>query len=243
MLAVCNAAPWPQVGALPRGRRQAQRQGPGQLAGCGAGQRRAHPAGGPGVLAGCAADLSRVGMGFAAAVLAPVLAAAPAQRVVCTYLTPPPPPARQAVKEGVRLTLAMGEQPRTATVQGQQVLQAQLALPTGARRPRFCLAAAAGEWCSQPVPPPSPPRCPALPQPLPTLPAARCASRPPFADPRERGGLYWGYTTRIAPSIQAMLQGCPFPGGYDLTLGTSGAGRWCGRLLGACGARGQAAFS
>jgi hypothetical protein len=31
----------------------------------------------------------------------------------------------------VRLTLSMGDQPNNATVQGQQVLQAQLALPTG----------------------------------------------------------------------------------------------------------------
>ena len=37
----------------------------------------------------------------------------------------------QAVKEGVRLTLAMGEQPCTASVAGQQVLRGQLALPTG----------------------------------------------------------------------------------------------------------------
>lgn len=37
----------------------------------------------------------------------------------------------QAVKQGARLTLAMGEQPAAATVQGQDVLQGQLALPTG----------------------------------------------------------------------------------------------------------------
>lgn len=40
----------------------------------------------------------------------------------------------QAVKEGVRLTLSMGWQPTTVTVQGQEVLQGQLALPTGAHR-------------------------------------------------------------------------------------------------------------
>lgn len=37
----------------------------------------------------------------------------------------------QAAKQGVRLTLAMGEQPAVVTVQGQQVLQAALALPSG----------------------------------------------------------------------------------------------------------------
>lgn len=79
----------------------------------------------------------------------------------------------QAVKEGVRLTLAMGEQPTLVTVQGQQVLQAQLALPT---------------------------------------------------DPREKRGLYWGYITRIAPTLAAMAGECPFPGGYDLTVGTSERG-------------------
>lgn len=31
----------------------------------------------------------------------------------------------------MRLTLSMGEQPLPATVQGQQVLRGQLALPTG----------------------------------------------------------------------------------------------------------------
>ena len=40
-------------------------------------------------------------------------------------------PCVQAVRQGVRLTLSMGDQPSSATVQGQQVLQAQLALPTG----------------------------------------------------------------------------------------------------------------
>ena len=40
-------------------------------------------------------------------------------------------PGLQAVRQGVRLTLSMGDQPDNATVQGQQVLQAQLALPTG----------------------------------------------------------------------------------------------------------------
>lgn len=37
----------------------------------------------------------------------------------------------QAVKQGVRVTLAMGEQPSMATLDGQQVLQAQLVPATG----------------------------------------------------------------------------------------------------------------
>lgn len=53
-----------------------------------------------------------------------------------------------------------------------------------------------------------------------------CCSAPllPCADPRERAGLYWGYTTRIVPSLAALLDPaqCPFEGGYDLTVGTSG---------------------
>ncbi|PRW60255.1 methyltransferase C9orf114 [Chlorella sorokiniana] len=81
----------------------------------------------------------------------------------------------QAAKQGVRLTLAMGDQPAVVTLQGQEVLQAALALPS---------------------------------------------------DPRERAGLYWGYTTRIVPSLAALLDPakCPFEGGYDLTIGTSERG-------------------
>ncbi|KAI3429714.1 hypothetical protein D9Q98_005799 [Chlorella vulgaris] len=79
----------------------------------------------------------------------------------------------QAARQGVRLTLDMGWEPLPVSVDGQQVLQAQLALPT---------------------------------------------------DPREKAGLYWGYITRIAPSLQAMVNQCPFPGGYDMTVGTSERG-------------------
>lgn len=40
--------------------------------------------------------------------------------------------------------------------------------------------------------------------------------------PKEENGLYWGYITRIAHSLEAVIHGCPFPGGeYDLKLGTS----------------------
>ena len=39
--------------------------------------------------------------------------------------------------------------------------------------------------------------------------------------PREDDGTYWGYTTRIANSIQKVFEECPFEGGYDLKIGTS----------------------
>jgi methyltransferase len=39
--------------------------------------------------------------------------------------------------------------------------------------------------------------------------------------PREDNGTYWGYTTRIANSIQKVFEDCPFEGGYDLKIGTS----------------------
>jgi Putative RNA methyltransferase len=41
------------------------------------------------------------------------------------------------------------------------------------------------------------------------------------AAPREDNGTYWGYTTRIANSIQKVFEECPFDGGYDLKIGTS----------------------
>lgn len=42
--------------------------------------------------------------------------------------------------------------------------------------------------------------------------------------PREDDGTYWGYTTRIAPSISDVFGGCPYEGGYDLKIGTSERG-------------------
>ena len=42
--------------------------------------------------------------------------------------------------------------------------------------------------------------------------------------PREENGSYWGYTTRIAKSINDVFDGCPFEGGYDLKIGTSERG-------------------
>lgn len=42
--------------------------------------------------------------------------------------------------------------------------------------------------------------------------------------PREKAGYYWGYSTRSASSLSAVLTECPFDGGYDLTIGTSERG-------------------
>jgi hypothetical protein len=42
--------------------------------------------------------------------------------------------------------------------------------------------------------------------------------------PRETDGTYWGYTTRMAQSIKNVLDECPYPGGYDLKIGTSERG-------------------
>jgi methyltransferase len=42
--------------------------------------------------------------------------------------------------------------------------------------------------------------------------------------PREQDGTYWGYTTRIATSINDVFDSCPFEGGYDLKIGTSERG-------------------
>ena len=44
------------------------------------------------------------------------------------------------------------------------------------------------------------------------------------SEPRERDGTYWGYTTRMASSIKAIFDESPFPGGYDLKIGTSERG-------------------
>jgi predicted SPOUT superfamily RNA methylase MTH1 len=44
------------------------------------------------------------------------------------------------------------------------------------------------------------------------------------AEPREQTGVYWGYTARMAPSLRNVWEDCPFPGGYDLKIGTSERG-------------------
>ena len=42
--------------------------------------------------------------------------------------------------------------------------------------------------------------------------------------PREEGGYFWGYNVRPARSLSAVFTECPFPGGYDVTFGTSERG-------------------
>jgi len=42
--------------------------------------------------------------------------------------------------------------------------------------------------------------------------------------PRQENGTYWGYTTRIASSINDVFDSCPYEGGYDLKIGTSERG-------------------
>lgn len=47
---------------------------------------------------------------------------------------------------------------------------------------------------------------------------------PPRA-PLASAGLYWGYTTRLAPTLAAAVDGGPWGlGGYDLRIGTSERG-------------------
>ncbi|XP_017580710.1 putative methyltransferase C9orf114 homolog [Pygocentrus nattereri] len=42
--------------------------------------------------------------------------------------------------------------------------------------------------------------------------------------PRTEGGLYWGYSVRLASCLSAVMTECPFKDGYDLTIGTSERG-------------------
>ncbi|CAG8521640.1 1951_t:CDS:10 [Acaulospora morrowiae] len=42
--------------------------------------------------------------------------------------------------------------------------------------------------------------------------------------PRQNG-LYWGYQVRIADSISKVFTECQYPGGYDVTIGTSERGK------------------
>ncbi|KAL7376553.1 hypothetical protein ABVT39_010352 [Epinephelus coioides] len=42
--------------------------------------------------------------------------------------------------------------------------------------------------------------------------------------PRTEGGLYWGYTVRLASSLSAVFTESPHEDGYDLTIGTSERG-------------------
>lgn len=47
-------------------------------------------------------------------------------------------------------------------------------------------------------------------------------------EPTMELGLYWGYQTRIASSLHAVFDECPYEGGYDLTIGTSERGEALG---------------
>lgn len=42
--------------------------------------------------------------------------------------------------------------------------------------------------------------------------------------PRTEGGLYWGYTVRLASCLSAVFTESPYKDGYDLTIGTSEKG-------------------
>jgi len=42
--------------------------------------------------------------------------------------------------------------------------------------------------------------------------------------PVHENGTYWGYTTRFASSIKAVIDECPYEEGYDLKIGTSERG-------------------
>lgn len=53
----------------------------------------------------------------------------------------------------------------------------------------------------------------------------RCSQVVPPSCPREQAGLYWGYTVRIAAGVAGLLRDSPFPGGYDLKIGTSEHGQ------------------
>lgn len=42
--------------------------------------------------------------------------------------------------------------------------------------------------------------------------------------PRSETGIYWGYTVRLASSLSEIFSKCPYPKGYDLSIGTSDKG-------------------
>ncbi|KAK9866650.1 hypothetical protein WJX84_000349 [Apatococcus fuscideae] len=84
----------------------------------------------------------------------------------------------QALRTGLRVTLAMGESKEHSTISkgplsGQVVIKGRIAHPL---------------------------------------------------DPKQQHGLYWGYQTRLAPSLAAALEDCPFQASYDLKIGTSERG-------------------
>jgi methyltransferase len=46
----------------------------------------------------------------------------------------------------------------------------------------------------------------------------------PATQPTTKEGYYWGYTTRQATSLSAILSECTYPNGYDFVIGTSERG-------------------
>ncbi|XP_014211966.1 putative methyltransferase C9orf114 homolog [Copidosoma floridanum] len=42
--------------------------------------------------------------------------------------------------------------------------------------------------------------------------------------PKTETGIYWGYTVRMTPNISEVFANCPYPEGYDLSIGTSDKG-------------------
>lgn len=42
--------------------------------------------------------------------------------------------------------------------------------------------------------------------------------------PRSETGVYWGYSVRLASSLSEIFTKCPYPKGYDLSIGTSDKG-------------------
>ncbi|KAI1842605.1 hypothetical protein JX265_012598 [Neoarthrinium moseri] len=44
------------------------------------------------------------------------------------------------------------------------------------------------------------------------------------AEPRTKGGYYWGYTIRRCKSLASIFEECTYEGGYDVSIGTSERG-------------------
>ena len=49
-------------------------------------------------------------------------------------------------------------------------------------------------------------------------------------DPKEKDGYYWGYEVRVAANLTSVFAGCPYEGGYDLSIGTSERGKTISEL-------------
>jgi len=45
------------------------------------------------------------------------------------------------------------------------------------------------------------------------------------SEPRNKAGVYWGYTVRVAENLSSVFTGSTYKGGYDLTIGTSEKGK------------------